>query len=174
MSGDVAIVGARAIFRSKGEHHMLPLSTLKSCRAHELPFGAFGWLTSGTQEKLVVANNADDPFAVVFGETPFVAAMHNLDGDALYTTDWQIEVDPTSAISSNQADSRRGLLMVVKSSVHLPVKFGGESQWSHAALPVPPDFDKNMQRGMAFSRWSVVTWVGDKKHVLFEMTSSAS
>jgi hypothetical protein len=153
---------------------MLPLSALKSCRARDLPFGAFAWLTSGVQEKLVVAHDSEDPFAVVFGEAPFVAAMHELDGDALYTTDWQLEVDPGSAKSSNQADSRKGLLMVVKSAVHLLIKFEGESRWSHAALPVPKDFDENMQRGMAFSRWRIVTWVGEKKHVLFEMSSEAT
>jgi hypothetical protein len=153
---------------------MLPLSALKSCRAHDLPFGAFSWLTSGAQERLIVANDSDEPFAVVFGKTPFVAAMHDLDGDALYTTDWQLEVDPASAKSSNQADSRRGLLKVAKSAVHLLVKVDGESQWSHAALPVPQDFDKNMQRGMAFSRWRIVTRIGQEKHILFEMPSGAS
>lgn len=153
---------------------MLPLSALKSCRAHELPFGAFAWLTSGDQETLVIANNSDDPFAVVFAETPFVAPMHNLDGDALYTTDWQIEVDPASAKSSNQADSRHGLLMVAKSTANLLVKFEGASQWGHASLPVPDDFNSNMQRGMAFSRWSIVTWIGDDKHVLLQMSLDGS
>lgn len=149
---------------------MLPIAALQSCRAHELPFGAFAWLTSGDQETLIIANEAK-PYAVVFGANSHVSMMHDLDGDALYTTNWQIEVDPTSAKGSTQADSAFGLLVVTKSSTNVMIKFNEASQWSYASIPMPNDSSVKMQTGMAFSRWKIVTMVGDKQHVLFEMPS---
>ena len=148
---------------------MLPLSTLGSCRAHELPFGALGWLTSGNLETLLVVNNDDEPFAIVFGELPFSCPMSHLDGDALFIKDWKIEVDPKSAKTASHVNSAHGLLMVSKSMVNILFRSADSPQWGHAPLPVPDDFGSSMQRGMAFSRWKIVTWLGDERVVLLDI-----
>ena len=152
---------------------MLPISALRSCRARDLPFGAFAWLTSGDQETLIVADQKE-PFAVLLQERPVAVVLDRLDGDALFTTDWQIEIDPRSAKSADHINHTGDLLFVGKSKLFMRIKFDDDPRISVAALPLADGIGADMQRTIPFSRWNVVTMIGNKRYVLLEMPSQLS
>ncbi|WP_125959424.1 hypothetical protein [Sphingomonas sp. ABOLF] len=141
------------------------LEKLGSCFANELKPGLFCWIPDRNSPAIVTIEN--EPRVIFLAGDQDACEVYELNGTALFTEEWWIEVDPASVIDPTRQDKPLGAISVKGPMMFIHAKVAEGTTGNVALIQGSAGGRDELKRPVMFSRWQIMAPTDSGPAVLY-------